>query len=210
MNPLNNVLRTVIWTMMRTLVRTSFRVQPATGAARRLRSPRLVLLSLMVLLLTVGCSPALDWREHRFEEGGFTLLFPQKPGRAEKKLATPFGEVTMKMVTVRVEETVFAAASADFPREPDAAVLDAMRNALLKNFDGTVVVDKPVTAAGMPGREIIKRGRIGSGDAVVETDLRAQFFSRGNRYYQLVAAGRRGAIQAADLDLFFASFKPGT
>ena len=76
------------------------------------------------------------------------------------------------------------------------------------NFDGTVVVDKPLTVAGMTGREIIKRGRIGSGDAVVETDLRAQFFSRGNRYYQLVAAGRRGAIQAADLDLFFASFKP--
>ena len=200
MNPLNNVIRT--------MMRTSYRVQPATSAAWRLRSPRLALLLTLALLCAVACSPALDWREHRFEEGGFTILFPQKPGRAEKKLATPFGDVTMKMVTVRVEETVFAAASADFPREPDAAALDAMRNALLKNFDGTVVMDKPLTVAGMTGREIIKRGRIGSGDAVVETDLRAQFFSRGNRYYQLVAAGRRGAIQAADLDLFFASFKP--
>lgn len=200
MHPLNHVIRT--------MMRTSFCGQAATAAARRLLSPRLALLLTMALLCAVACSPALDWREHRFEEGGFTILFPRKPGRTEKKLATPFGEVTMKMVTVRVEETVFAAASADFPREPDAAALDAMRNALLKNFDGTVVVDKPVTAGGMPGREIIKRGRIGSGDAVVETDLRAQFFSRGNRYYQLVAAGRRGAIQAADLDLFFASFKP--
>ncbi len=202
MHPLNNVIQT--------MMRTSFGMRPIAGGTRWLRSALLALLLPMALLLAVACSPALDWREHRFEEGGFTILFPQKPGRTEKKLATPFGEVTMKMVTVRVEETVFAAASADFSREPDAAALDAMRNALLKNFDGTVVVDKPVTAGGMPGREIIKRGRIGNGDAVVETDLRAQFFSRGNRYYQLVAAGRRGAIQAADLDLFFASFKPDT
>lgn len=194
----------------KSVLQTSFGMRPATGGTRWLRSALLALLLPMALLLAVGCAPALDWREHRFEEGGFTVLFPQKPGRAEKKLATPFGEVTMKMVTVRVQETVFAAASADFPREPDATALDAMRNALLKNFDGTVVVDKPVMAAGVAGREIIKRGRSGSGDAVVETDLRAQFFSRGNRYYQLVAAGRRGALQEADLDLFFASFKPGS
>ncbi len=183
-------------------------LQTSIGAHPLVRPALLALLLFMALLLAAGCSPALDWREHRFEEGGFTILFPQKPGRTEKKLATPFGEVTMKMVTVRVEETVFAAASADFSREPDAPAMDAMRNALLKNFDGAVVVDKPVIAGGMTGREIIKRGRIGSGDAVVETDLRAQFFRRGKRYYQLVAAGRRGAMQEADLDMFFASFKP--
>lgn len=203
------------------------------------------------VLLLAACTPALDWREHRFDDGGFTILLPQKPGRAERRLATPTGEVTMKMVSVRVDDTVFGAASADFAAAPDAAAQDAMRNALLKNFDGSIVSDKPVNTGLLSGREIVKRGRFGAGGSSASTqaiaantaanavsntasntavntapntasntsantaaataaegELRARFFVKGNRYYQIIVAGRRGAITDADLDLFFTSFKP--
>ena len=168
--------------------------------------------ALACALLTAACNPAYDWREHRFEDGGFSILFPQKPGRAERKLATPAGEVTMKMVSVRVEETVFGAASADFAAPPDAAMLAAMHTALLKNLDGTVHSDRPVTSsapAALAGREVIKRGKLGAGERAVDGQLRARFFVRGTRYYQIAAMGRAGVVPDADLDLFFTSFKPG-
>ena len=167
--------------------------------------------ALFCALLTTACNPAYDWREHRFDDGGFTILFPQKPGRAERKLATPAGEVTMKMVSVRIEDTVFGAASADFAAPPDAAALAAMHAALLKNLDGSVLTDKLVTSsapAALVGREVIKRGRLGAGERASEAQLRARFFVRSTRYFQIAVMGRAGAIPDTDLDLFFTSFKP--
>ena len=182
------------------------------------------LAALVCALLTAACNPTYDWREHHFDEGGFTILFPQKPGRAERKLTTPAGDVTMKMVSVRIEETVFGAASAEFAAPPDAAALAAMHSALLKNLEGRVQSDQPVTSsapAALAGREVIKRGTVGksgnsgnSGNsstgarAMDAQQLRVRFFVRGTRYYQIAAMGRAGAVPDADLDLFFASFKP--
>ena len=161
-------------------------------------------IAVLLAILLPACTPALDWREYRFDAGGFAVMFPQKPGRAEKKLATPAGEVTMKMVSVQSGETVFGAASAEFDAPPDLATQDAMRDALLKNFAGNVIVDQPVNAGALLGREVIKRGNSAAGDV----ELRARFFVRGKRYYQIAAAGRQGAVQEADLDLFLTSFKP--
>jgi hypothetical protein len=168
--------------------------------------------ALWCALSLVACSPAMDWREFHFEDGGFTILFPQKPGRAERKLATPAGEVTMKMVSVRVDETVFGAASADFPAPPDTAAQAAMRGALLKNLEGTVISDKEVNLgagrAAWTGREVVKRGTVGKGERAEDAQLRARFFVRDQRYYQIAVMGRAGAVQEADLDMFFTSFKP--
>ena len=218
------------------------RITVASVATARAGLLTALFTALLTGLLT-ACTPALDWREHRFDEGGFTILFPQKPGRAERKLATPAGEVTMKMVSVRVDETVFGAASADFASAPDAATQEAMRNALLKNFDGTIISDQPVSAGPLNGREVIKRGSFSAGadaqgsakngaageatggatggtagsaagathngsSTATAGELRARFFVKGNRYYQLIAVGRRNAVADTDLDLFFTSFKP--
>ena len=181
-------------------------------------SPRHFVPALCCFLLTSACSPAHDWREFHFAEGGFTILFPQQPGRAERKLVTPAGEVTMKMVSVRVDDTVFGAASADFTAPPDAAAQAAMQAALLKNLAGTVTSDKQVnlgaSGTAITGREVVVRGSVeksaksGAGGPGGDAQLRARFFVRGNRYYQIAVMGRTGAVQEADLDLFFASFKP--
>lgn len=165
-----------------------------------------------VMLLIVACSPTLDWREFRADEGAFTVLMPQRPGQAEKKLATPAGEVTMKMYSVRVEETVLGVGFADFANAPDAATQAAMQAALLNNFEGTIVSDKPVAGSSpdMPaGREVVKRGRIGPGAAAVDGELHARFYVLGKRYFQIVLIGRQGALPEADLDMFMTSFKAG-
>ena len=170
--------------------------------------------------LLAACNPALDWREYHSDEGGYSVLLPQKPGRAQRTLATPAGQVTMQMLSAQVDGMLFGAASANFSVPPDEATQQAMRAALLKNIDGAVVSDKPVTTAGnsagrsagapatLTGREVIKRGSFGSGERAAQGELRARFFVRGNRYYQIAAIGSMGAVPAADLDLFFDSFKP--
>ncbi len=166
--------------------------------------------------LLAACNPALDWREYHSDEGGYSVLLPQKPGRAQRTLATPAGQVTMHMLSAQVDGMLFGAASAGFSTAPEPATQEAMRAALLRNIDGTVVSDKPVTAAGnsagvpatLTGREVIKRGSFGSGERAAQGELRARFFVRGNRYYQIAAIGSMGAVPVADLDLFFDSFKP--
>ena len=166
--------------------------------------------------LLAACNPALDWREYHSDEGGYSVLLPQKPGRAQRALATLAGTVTMHMLSVQADGTLFGAASADFGKPPDAATQAAMRAALLKNLDGAVVSDRPVStavnsagaSATLTGHEVIKRGHIGGGEQAVSGEMRARFFVRGNRYYQIAAVGRAGAVPVADLDLFFDSFKP--
>lgn len=160
------------------------------------------------LLIAAACTPALDWREYRPPDGGFAVLFPQKPGKSERRLATPAGEVMMHMYSVRVEETVLGAGFADFGTAPDAAVLVTMRDALVKNIGGQLAGERPVAAGAYAGIEIVATGTLGAGERSAPAELRARLLIRERRYVQLVAAGRRGALAEADIDMFLASFKP--
>jgi hypothetical protein len=155
-----------------------------------------------------ACSPALDWREYRPPEGGFAVLFPQKPRQSERRLETPAGTVVMHMYSARVGEHVLAAGFADFAVPPDAALLDAMRDALLRNVGGRVESERAVTAGGFAGREIAARGRLGSGESAAQGMLRTRLMVRGNRYVQLLSIGAPGSLGDADVDMFLTSFKP--
>lgn len=171
-----------------------------------MRGPR-QLFPLLFLWLW-ACTPALDWREYRPPEGGFTVLFPQQPGQSERKLATPGGQVTMRMLSVRVGEHVLGAGYADFAVAPDAAVIDAMRDALARNIGGRITADTPVAGPRLSGREIVVAGAIDQGGKTVPAQLRARLLIADKRYYQLVSVGRTGGFAEADIDMFLASFKP--
>jgi hypothetical protein len=166
---------------------------------------------LLLFLLLAACSPKLDWREFRAEDGGFTVLLPQKPGQAERKFVTPMGDVTMKMYSVRIDETVLGAGFADFAAPVDAHALDVMRDALVKSLGGKLASDKPVSSSGpapLSGREIVVTGTLGQGDKAASVELRARLYARDKRYYQLVLAGKKGAFEANDADMFLGSFRP--
>ena len=160
------------------------------------------------LLIAAACTPALDWREYRPPDGRFAVLFPQKPGKSERRLATPAGEVMMHMYSVRVEETVLGAGFADFATPPDKAVLGAMRDALVKNIGGQLAGARAVATGASAGIEIIATGVLGAGERSAPAELRARLLVRERRYVQLVAAGRKGALAEADIDMFLSSFKP--
>lgn len=162
------------------------------------------------LLALAACSPALDWREYRADDGGFAVLLPQKPGRAERRIPTPAGEVTMHMMSARVGEHVLAAGFADFGRVPDAKLVEAMRDALLRNVGGQLKSEKMRGAAGSLDREIAAVGRAGQGKDERDVELRARLVVSGTRYVQLVSIGSPGSgVSEADVEMFLASYKPG-
>jgi len=153
----------------------------------------------------------MDWRELHFDDGGFTVLFPQKPGQAERRLNTPMGTATMKMYSVRVDETVLGAGFADFAQPLDALALELMRDALVKSLGGKLASDKPVRSAGnngIAGREVIITATLGQGEKSAPGEMRARLYVRGTRYYQVLLVGRKGAFETGDADMFLNSFKP--
>jgi hypothetical protein len=180
-----------------------------------LRARRSALLAALCLVLA-ACSPRLDWRELHADDGGFTVLFPQKPGQAEKALATPLGQVTMKLYSVRIDDTMLGAGFADFAAPVDAHALDVMRDALVKSLHGRLVSEKPVSSAGpqpLAGRELVIAGAPAEGGADRDSksaavQMRARLYARDKRYYQVLLVGRAGAFEAADADMFLTSFKP--
>jgi hypothetical protein len=180
---------------------------PHNPGMRYGRQPVPFLLLVALALCVAACSPALDWREYRVAEGGFAVLFPQKPGRADRKLATPAGEVEMHMLSVRVGEHVLAAGYADFGQPPGDAMLDAMRDALVKNIGGRVVSEKAGYVDAGQTRDIAAEGRLGSADKSEVAELRARLILRGNRYIQLLSVGRRGAMAGQDVDMFLSSYR---
>lgn len=159
-------------------------------------------------ILLAACSPALDWREVRAEDGSFTILMPQKPGKSERSLATPAGPVVMRMLATRVGDSVVGVGVADFAAAPDSALLEGLRDALIKNLNARIVSDKAVSNGGASGREIVAVGSAGTGDAAASIELRARLLTAGTRYFQVAAVGRKGALSDADLDMFLASLRP--
>lgn len=163
---------------------------------------------LLASILLAACSPALDWREVRAPDGSFSVLMPQKPGKSERALATPAGPVTMRMLAARVGDSVFGVGVADFATPPDAALKDGLRDALVRNLNGRLVSDKPVANGAAAGREIVVVGSSGAGAGAVTVHLRARLLCAGQRYYQVAAVGRDGALPETDAEMFLASFRP--
>lgn len=165
------------------------------------------LFSLSLVFSQGACSPALDWREYRPAEGGFSVLLPQKPAQSERRLATPAGAVVMRMLSVRVGEQMLGAGFADFPAPITDSLVDAMRDALLANISGRLDAERAIQAGAASGREFAASGTLGRGDGARPGRLRARLLVRDQRYYQLVWLGGPDDMSAADIDLFLASFK---
>ena len=165
------------------------------------------LISLVFALLLAACTPALDWREYRPPEGGFSVLLPQKPGQSIRELSTPAGNITMRMISVRLGMDVLAAGFADFPAPPGQVLVDAMRDVLVENIGGRIQSERSIDVVGGTGREFSATGTLGRGDSAQTHIMRARLIVRDRRYYQLIWLGTRSGMAEADIDLFLGSFR---
>jgi hypothetical protein len=168
-----------------------------------MRFARQSLLLLLCIVLVAACSPAMDWREYRFEvgDGEIAAMFPQKPGRAERTIATPQGAAMMRMFSVRVGETLYGVGVADFANPVNAASAEVLTLTLAKNINGQI------TKSEVQGevRTLTAQGKISAGKEAVDAELRAKIIVNGKRYLQAVIIGKRGTLDSADHTLFFNS-----
>jgi hypothetical protein len=163
---------------------------------RKIRDLRLAVATLALLL--VACTPGLDWRELKSAEGHFSAVMPGKMLFEARPLSGAPG-VTMYLWSARAGNSLFGVGYADYPAA-DAGILERTRDALIANLRGRVIEDTPLRRNGFVGRTLVAE----AGD----TALRAQWLIAGGRLYQLAVLGPKTAIAAADLDLFFSSFRP--
>jgi hypothetical protein len=155
-------------------------------------------------LLLAACSPPLDWREVRVDDGGLTALFPCRPHRAARALTLAGHAVRMQMASCSDDGITYATSYADFD-DPVAiqAALEALKQSAVANVGGAIAAAVPFAVRGATpnaasGRVTIT-GRLPDGRAIQE---HAAFFPRGLRVYQASLIG--GAPPAAAVDGFFA------
>lgn len=72
-------------------------------------------------LTTLGCSPALNWREVPL--GSVKVMLPCKPDRAQRPVQLGAKQMNMEMVGCEVDGTLFAASRLDVPPAEQQALL---------------------------------------------------------------------------------------
>jgi hypothetical protein len=109
-----------------------------------------VALMLVGALLLSACNPAMDWREYRIEESGFSASFPQKPGKSERRLDFAGTQVPMRMVSVSVDKVVYGVGVVSFNGAVPREALQAFRDVLARGMQAKVEQENALPAAEAP------------------------------------------------------------
>lgn len=155
----------------------------------------------------LACSPGLNWRQVRADQGGVSMLLPCKPDRAQK--AVPLGGqlVPLSMVGCEAEGATFALSTVDIGDASRAAqVLAQWQRLSLDHMQAGPAAQSPLKIVGAselpPPVRVIAQGRQAGGQPV---QGQAVYFARGSQLFQAVIYAPRISDEAADT--FFASLK---
>jgi len=157
-----------------------------------------------LLGMLAACSPALDWREVRIDDGGFVARFPCRPQRVSRSVTIAGHAVRMQMVSCVDDGITYAATWADLddPRAVQPA-LEGLRHAAAANLGRAEGASSPFVLRGATPNAATARvaivGRLPDGRAVEE---HAALFPHGLRVYQASVIG--AAPSRAAIDGFFA------
>lgn len=163
-----------------------------------------------LICLLLACTPKFDWREVQGAGAPYSVMLPAKPASQTRPINLDGMQVKMTMTAAEAGGMTFAVGTAELP---DAAAaqnaLAVMKTALVRNIDGMVRHEKPVTVN--PASAAIEIDVIGTPSKATDGQPRvllARFIARDRRIYQLVATGGEQAVSQEAVDTFFTSFKP--
>lgn len=168
----------------------------------------LLVLGISMSLLCSGCSPKHDWREVRGSSEPYVGVLPGKPSKFERPVNLNGTTVNMKMTAADVSGVTYAIGSATMNDAAAAgkAITD-MKNALVKNINGTVLRESAGTSnpAGISSIEVEARGnRPNDAQPVL---LIGRFVAKDKYAYQVIVLGAEKAISREAVDTFLSSFK---
>ena len=173
-----------------------------------LRCSRLFALCALSVLMTwlASCDPALNWREVRSNDAGYTALFPAKPTSFERAVNLDGLQVMMNMTAAEADGVSFAVATAIIEDEGQRAkALIAMQTAMLRNIQGEIKEKKTVTVKG--GATAIQMHATGqASQAGIPLVLFARFVMHERRVFQVIALGPKEKLGAETADTFLSSF----
>ena len=173
-----------------------------------LRCSRLFALCALSVLMTwlASCDPALNWREVRSNDAGYTALFPAKPTSLERAVNLDGLQVMMNMTAAEADGVSFAVATAIIEDEGQRTkALIAMQTAMLRNIQGEIKEKKTVTVKG--GATAIQMHATGqAGQAGTPLVLFARFVMHESRVFQVIALGPKEKLSAEAADTFLSSF----
>lgn len=182
----------------------------SSAAPRYARHPhpdvvRILCVLMALALLVTGCSPALNWREVRDSDAGYTVLLPAKPASFERSVDLDGLRVMMHMTAAEANDTSFAVATAvidDVTQQANA--LATMQTAMIRNIQGTITEQKTLRMKnGTRALQVRATGQTArSGKPLV---LFALFLAQGKRVFQVVALGPQDKLDAETADTFLSS-----
>lgn len=169
---------------------------------RKLRASALIILCAATLL--AGCYPDLDWRELQWRDGNFAVMFPARPKEVTREVQLGGTVLEMHMLSAEVNDMAFGVAYADLPAGVEADVLlTAARDGLVRNVNGRVIEEQPLSLPGLSGQAFRADGRAGDLDLVVA----ARLLAGDGRFYQILFIGPRASVGEVDLGFYLGSFK---
>lgn len=151
------------------------------------------LCAILIGVLPVACSPALDWREVRPDGSAAVALFPCHPKRQSRQAALAGAPTRMTLWSCEAEGLTFALAQAELgdPARVTPALAE-MATALAANLQATEVLREPAAVPGMTPNAEARRlrfsGRLPDGTAAHE---QAVLFAHGTRVFQAAVLGAR-------------------
>ena len=154
-----------------------------------------------------GCTPALDWRQVRPEDGAVEAMFPCKPLTHARTVPLAGRPTRMMLHACTTAGLTFALTFAEL-KDPAriAPALGELRAAAAANLDGTEVVLGPMQAPGMtPNPQALRlsiQGRRPDGSPLAQ---QVALFTKGTVIYQASVIGARLPQEA--VDTFFAGLR---
>ena len=131
-------------------------------------------------LTTLGCSPALNWREVPL--GSVKVMLPCKPDRAQRPVQLGAKQMNMEMVGCEVDGALFAASRLDVPPAEQQALMAQWHNASMVSLGD---VAQSQTAPPIEGKSLTATGLGKSRDGGA---MQARFFwQSGSREVVLLA-----------------------
>lgn len=165
-----------------------------------------LLCALCLLLMLGGCDPALNWREVRSGDAGYTVLLPAKPSTFERSVDLDGQQVMMRMTAAETDDANFAVATAVIADDAQRAkALSAMQTAMARNIQGEITAQKTVMLKqGVSAVDMRVTGKAARSRKPVV--MFARFLAHGSRVYQLIALGPPEKLDAEAAETFMNSF----
>lgn len=160
-------------------------------------------LLLLALLCAIPARAADDWQELRSVEGGFSVMMPGKP----KLTVDPpdAAGITAHSYLVDLGQVAYMVAYSDYPagrlsKVPAERVLEDARDNLIKDRNVSLRIDRPISLADHPGREVIFEAADGFTQMI-------RLYVVKDRLYQTISGGPKGHEQTKGALRFHDSFR---